>query len=138
MCGIALPAEGGGGGDPLGFVQLAIYPMQDKDSLHTTKPGETYIEQITVAAAARGKGVGRALLQWAEDRAREKQCNVLTLAVLNGNKAKRLYERVGFVDVPTDACDQLVGGFIVCFLMGRPYGLCDPHCGSVDMRKALQ
>ena len=51
-------------------MQLAIHPMNDKDGLHTTKPGETYIEQIGVATAARGKGVGKLLLQWAEAQVR--------------------------------------------------------------------
>ena len=28
-------------GTPLGYVQLAIYPMNDKDGLHSTRPGLT-------------------------------------------------------------------------------------------------
>ena len=35
MCGIAIGADG----TPLGFVQLATYPFNDKDGLHKTKPG---------------------------------------------------------------------------------------------------
>eukprot|EP00964_Phaeocystis_antarctica_P110623 scaffold74977_cov51-Phaeocystis_antarctica.AAC.1 len=37
MCGVALGQDG----TPLGYVQLAIYPMNDKDGLHSTRPGET-------------------------------------------------------------------------------------------------
>jgi ribosomal protein S18 acetylase RimI-like enzyme len=88
-----LPRTGlalGKDGKPLGFVQLAIYPQHDKDGLHTNKPGETYVEMVGVAAAARGKGVGKMLLQWAEDQARENHGTALTLAVLNGNPARRL------------------------------------------------
>ena len=120
-----------------GFVQLAIHPMNDKDGLHTTKPGETYIEQLSVSTAARGKGVGKLLLQWAEDRAREHSSTQLTLSVLNGNRARHLYERFGFVAQPVDACEWAIAGCIVCLVVGRPYGLCDPHWGAVDMRKQL-
>ena len=134
MCGVALGEDG----TALGYVQLAIYPMNDKDGLHSTKPGETYVEQIGVAAAARGKGVGKVLLEWAEARAREHQSNVLTLSVLNGNRARRLYERFGFVAKPSDGCEDCIGGCIICVIVGRPYGLCDPHAGVVDMQKRLQ
>ena len=37
MCGVALGQDG----TPLGYVQLAIYPMNDKDGLHSTRPGLT-------------------------------------------------------------------------------------------------
>ena len=36
-CGLAVDKAG----TPLGYVQLAIHPMSDKDGMHTTKPGET-------------------------------------------------------------------------------------------------
>lgn len=133
MCGIAVGKDN----TPLGFVQLAIHPMNDKDGLHTTKPGETYIEQIGVGAAARGKGIGKLLLQWAEDQAREHHHTTLTLSVLNGNPARRLYERFGFQGKKQDECDQCIVSCIVCCLVGRPYDLCNPHCGAVDMSKSL-
>ena len=133
MCGLAIRSDG----VPLGYVQLAIHPMSDKDGLHTTVPGEAYIEQISVAAAARGKGVGKLLLQWAEDRARDHDSTILTLAVLNGNPALRLYERFGFQAVQADACDQCIGSCVVVCMVGRPYGLCHPHCGVTDMKKPL-
>ena len=115
MCGVALGQDG----TPLGYVQLAIYPMNDKDGLHNTSPGETYIEQISVAAAARGQGVGKLLLQWAEARARERSSTTLTLAVLNGNPARRLYERFGLQVVSTDPCDEFFTGLVVCCVVGR-------------------
>ena len=37
MCGLAVGRDG----VPVGYVQLAIYPMSDKDGLHFTKPGES-------------------------------------------------------------------------------------------------
>ena len=134
MCALAVDKHG----TPLGYVQLAIHPMNDKDGLHTTKPGETYVEAISVAAAARGMGIGKLLLQWAEDKSREQKSTLLTLTVLNGNPARRLYERFGFeAKPPTDPCEECIGSCVVCCIMGRPYGLCDPHCGAVDMQKTL-
>ena len=149
MCGIAFGIEEGdnkSGDDgttrtppiPLGYVQLATYPTNDKEYLHTTKPGETYIEQVSVASAARGKGVGKVLLQWAEARAREQQSTVLTLSVLNGNVARRLYERYGFQAVTSnDECTECLVGCVVCCVVGRPYGMCDPHFGATDMKMKL-
>eukprot|EP00908_Phaeocystis_cordata_P002444 Transcript_12652.p1 GENE.Transcript_12652~~Transcript_12652.p1 ORF type:complete len:231 (-),score=62.86 Transcript_12652:103-795(-) len=133
MCGLAVGHDG-----VLGYVQLATYPTNDKDGLHTTKPGETYVEQICVTSAARGKGIGRLLLQWAEEQARAANSTFMTLSVLNGNPARRLYERFGFEVVPADPCEQSIGCCLVTCLMGRPYGLCDPHFGAVDMKKVLQ
>ena len=50
--------------------------------------------------AWRGKGVGRALLAGAEERARERGCCKLTLEVQDDNTPARiLYERFGFQDV---------------------------------------
>ena len=100
--------------------------------------GETYIEQISVSAAARGKGIGKRLLQWAEAQARAANGTSMTLTVLNGNPARRLYERFGFVVVPEDPCEQCVGCCVVTCLMGRPYGLCDPHFGGVEMKMVLE
>ena len=125
-------------GVPLGFVMLAAYPMNDRHGLHTNKPGEAYVEMIGVAAAARGKGIGKALLGWAEAKAREGGCTELSLSVLNGNPAIRLYERYGFKAMGRgDPVDKCCDGCAVVFLMGRPYGFCDRHFGSTEMRKPL-
>ena len=134
-CGLAVDKAG----TPLGYVQLAIHPLSDKDGMHTTKPGETYIEQIGVAAAARGKGVGKKLLQWAEDQAKasERGNKLLSLAVIDGNPARRLYERVGFVAKERDGCEWCIGGAVGCCLFGCPYGLSNPHWGVADMEKPL-
>ena len=133
VCGVALDRDGA----TLGYVQLAIHPMHDKDGLHNTQPGEAYIEQISVGAAARGRGVGCTLLQWAESQARGRGCHTLTLSVLNGNPARRLYERFGFQAKSQDGCEECLTCCIVFCIVGRPYGLCDPHGGAVDMTKAL-
>ena len=124
-------------GVPLGYVLLAIHPAKDPYGIHTLAPGEAYIEQVGVAAAARGKGIGKLLLEWAEATARESRCTTLTLSVLNGNPAIRLYERVGLRKKPVDPCESCIVATFVCVFMGRPYGLCHPRCGAADMVKQL-
>ena len=57
------------------------------------------IHDLAVLPEFRGKGVGRALLQAAEDRARRKGCCKLTLEVQEDNaRARTLYQRFGFGD----------------------------------------
>lgn len=58
------------------------------------------IHDLAVLPEYRGHGVGRALLQAAEDRARGKGCCRLTLEVQEDNtRARILYRRFGFEDV---------------------------------------
>ena len=57
------------------------------------------IHDLAVLPQYRGKGVGRALLQTAEDYARRQGCCRLTLEVLESNSgARELYRRFGFDD----------------------------------------
>lgn len=61
------------------------------------------IHDIVVRADRRGQGVGRALLEWAEARARELGCCKLTLEVLSNNtRALAAYERAGFAPYALD------------------------------------
>jgi GNAT superfamily N-acetyltransferase len=52
---------------------------------------------IAVRAAHRGRGVGRRLLDAVLGQARERGHPALCLSVEDGNVARRLYERAGFV-----------------------------------------
>ena len=55
------------------------------------------IHDVVVSAAWRGKGIGRQLMQAAEELARELGCCKLTLEVLEGNtKARAAYESLGY------------------------------------------
>jgi GNAT superfamily N-acetyltransferase len=57
------------------------------------------VHDLVVVPAARGQGVGRALLAAAEERARERGCGKLTLEVLDDNhRARTLYTSFGFAD----------------------------------------
>ena len=120
----------------MGYVAMTFYPMQPMDGLHTTKPGEAYIDQVMVTATARGKGVGSKLLEWAESRAREHKSTVMVLEVLNGNPAKGLYERFGLEVVPASSCTRLcISPLFICCFASFPYGC--SHWGSVLMTKSL-
>jgi ribosomal protein S18 acetylase RimI-like enzyme len=61
--------------------------------------GETHahISVVAVTREAEGRGVGRALMQHAEEWARARGHRYVTLSVFEGNhRARALYERVGY------------------------------------------
>jgi len=61
------------------------------------------IHDIVVHASVRGRGIGQALLAWAEQRAGELGCCKLTLEVLSNNaRAMASYERAGFAPYVLD------------------------------------
>jgi len=61
------------------------------------------IHDIVVHQDRRGRGIGRALLAWAEDTARALACCKLTLEVLSNNQAAmRAYRAAGYVPYQLD------------------------------------
>ena len=60
------------------------------------KAGEFYIDSLAVSLPYRNQGVGTALIEKAKDLAKEKGISVVTLAVEPENRAKKLYQRLGF------------------------------------------
>ncbi|UCV15497.1 GNAT family N-acetyltransferase [Quatrionicoccus australiensis] len=61
------------------------------------------VHDVVVHRDVRGRGVGQALLAWAEARARELGCCKLTLEVLSNNtRAMRSYEQAGFAPYVLD------------------------------------
>ena len=69
--------------------------------LDMTGPFPGYIQSICVDAAARNRGVGAAVLAWAEDRIRRDSPNVFMCVSSFNVDALRLYRRVGFEVVGT-------------------------------------
>ncbi|MFB7459420.1 MULTISPECIES: GNAT family N-acetyltransferase [unclassified Streptomyces] len=65
-------------------------------------PGETEIRMLAVAHAARGRGVGEALVRACTDRARAVEgCVRVVLSTQSSmHTAHRIYERLGFVRTP--------------------------------------
>jgi predicted N-acetyltransferase YhbS len=105
--------------------------------VHTCKPLECYVDSLAVLPASRGLGVGTKLLEWAEDVGRERGCDRMTLGVLNGNPAERLYKRTGYARVEESCVDVCCMCFFITFLFGRPYGLCHKEWGGKMMEKEL-
>lgn len=62
------------------------------------QPTSIEIIQIQIDPQYQGKGIGQEVIQFIIDQAREQQISV-SLSVLKGNKAKRLYESLGFVTI---------------------------------------
>ena len=60
------------------------------------KSGEFYIDSLAVSLPYRNQGVGTALIEKAKEMARELGISVVTLAVEPKNRAKRLYQKLGF------------------------------------------
>ena len=67
-----------------------------EDMEDEAKAGEYYIDSLSVSLPYRNQGVGRALIEKAKEMAREKGIGVVTLAVELENRAKRLYQQLGF------------------------------------------
>ncbi|MDN5924160.1 MAG: GNAT family N-acetyltransferase [Xanthomonadales bacterium] len=72
--------------------------LGDSLLLFRRNTGVARLYSLAVAAAARGRGVGSALLDANEDAARHRDCRCLRLEVRIDNRAARaLYERHGYV-----------------------------------------
>lgn len=84
-------AEDRGDGRRVGFVHLV-----KADDFFDGRPN-CHISDLAAAPGEEGRGVGRALLEWAEAWAREQGCRRVTLSVFPGNeRARRLYEATGY------------------------------------------
>jgi ribosomal protein S18 acetylase RimI-like enzyme len=78
-------------GQRVGFLHLQTV----KD--YFTAAQNCHISDLAVTPGFDGRGVGRALLTYAERWAREHHCRHMTLAVFPGNeRARALYERAGY------------------------------------------
>jgi ribosomal protein S18 acetylase RimI-like enzyme len=61
-----------------------------------------YISDLAVDSSFEGQGVGRIILDKAEEWAREQGCSMLTLYVFSNNsRARKVYEKLGFKEEVT-------------------------------------
>mmetsp|Transcript_11848 Transcript_11848/g.9546 ORF Transcript_11848/g.9546 Transcript_11848/m.9546 type:complete len:127 (+) Transcript_11848:207-587(+) len=80
-----------------------------------------WIRQIAVCERARGKGVGKKLMIWTEDKARECGCQRIVLEVISRNShAQGVYEKGGYVNVSRCFKQCLMSPMLYC-LMRVPY-----------------
>ena len=87
-------------------VGLAIH--RPSYSTFDGRPG-LYVEDLFVAEAARGLGIGRMLMARLAAIARERGCSRMSLAVLHWNPARDFYRRLGFAQVEDWLSYQLSG-----------------------------
>lgn len=78
----------------VGTLQLSIIP-----NLTFGGRRRAQVEGVRIAGSARGRGVGRSLMEHAKAIAREQGCHLLQLTTNRQRpEAVRFYERLGFVD----------------------------------------
>jgi ribosomal protein S18 acetylase RimI-like enzyme len=83
-------------GKRAGFLHLQI----QTDYFNGSKVA--YLSDIAVDSSFEGRGVGRVLLDKAEEWAREQGCSLLTLYVFFNNlRARKIYEKLGFAEEVT-------------------------------------
>lgn len=136
LAAVAVNADGAA----VGFVHMTTRGVSRgcfEECLHPNQAGEYYIETMAVSAGQRGRGTGQKMLEWCEATARERGGTKLTLGVINGNPARRLYERFGFIPQPTTSCNTCCTTVILLFVFGQPYGWCPPAFGGTIMEKSL-
>lgn len=89
------------------------FRLRVADRVSPPKPaGAFVVSEVHVVAAYRGRGIGGALLERAEARARREGAAVMALHTLVTNPARRLYERHGYVataEVTDPAFERLTG-----------------------------
>lgn len=87
--GIAFVAELEG--EPAGVVAAHL------DVDYFTKHARLHIDTLAVAVEAEGRGVGRALITFIEQQARERECREVVLDVFASNeRARGFYEACGY------------------------------------------
>jgi ribosomal protein S18 acetylase RimI-like enzyme len=81
------------GGAVIGYLQLTFIPGLSRQGAWRAQ-----IESVRIAAALRGRGLGRRLFEWAIARAREKNCRLVQLTSDKARaEAHRFYGSLGFV-----------------------------------------
>ncbi len=80
------------GGEIVGCLQLSFIPGL---SLKGMRRGQ--IESVRIAAARRGGGLGRKMIEWAIDECRRRGCGLVQLTMNKTRKdALRFYQSLGF------------------------------------------
>lgn len=92
--------------DPPGVIAGYVFSTTKQD--YFTGREHAHIEVLTVAEAAEGRGIGRALLQAAESWAQSRGYGHITLNVFTVNeRARRIYQRNGYGEETVHYLKQL-------------------------------
>jgi GNAT superfamily N-acetyltransferase len=82
------------------------------------RPGEAGFRMLGVPPAARGRGVGRALVAACVERARAAGCVGLAISTSEGwTAARRMYEAIGFARAPERDFDPVPGVHLVAYVL---------------------
>ena len=85
-------------GDALGYIWIAVQDRPETPFTHASR--RVLVNQLTVAEVARERGVGSALLEWAQMRARVLAADAIVLDHLVENgQAARFYRHRGYDDL---------------------------------------
>ena len=77
----------------VGTLQVTFIPSLSQQGAERCE-----VEAVRVASDLRGQGIGKLMLGWVIDRARERGCKVVQLATnKQRTDARRFYEQLGFV-----------------------------------------
>ena len=87
------------------YVGYSSYQLNISDN--TTK-----VHKIYVLPQAQGKGLGKLLIEYVANKAREEKNNILQLNVNRYNKALKFYEKLGFTISYTEDID-IGNGFLM-------------------------
>ncbi|SDT13051.1 Acetyltransferase (GNAT) family protein [Nocardioides scoriae] len=82
------------------------------------REGEGEFRMLAVAAAARGRGVARLLVERCVERTREEGCTGLRISTMaTMHDAHRLYERLGFTRSPADDWSPVPGVRLLAYAL---------------------
>jgi ribosomal protein S18 acetylase RimI-like enzyme len=86
-------AVGEADGEVVATLQLTFIPGMSRNGMWRAQ-----IESVRVASSRRGDGFGEAMVQWAIESARARNCGLVQLTTdARRDAAHRFYERLGFV-----------------------------------------
>ncbi len=81
---------------PVGVFKL-LPRLRARGRLDIEAPdGSYHVAEVHVDARLRGRGIGGAMLEYAEEEARKRGCRRMSLTTNTTNPARRLYERHGY------------------------------------------
>ncbi|GAA2016627.1 GNAT family N-acetyltransferase [Catenulispora yoronensis] len=99
-------------------VGAAVYTVAGSEFADIARGVEAEIRMLATAHAARGRGVGEALVRHCADRARAEDRGALVLSTKpQMAAAQRLYERLGFQRIPERDWEYAPGKALLTFLL---------------------